>query len=404
MEPREPKIPSIFEAIDRWREHCLSRPKGHYKHRRAVVSHLAESLPKTVQTVDQLDKTHIEYFIALLLRQHKTSTLIVYVSAIRIFLQWLSIEYGTPLITVVSKSSPRQRRTHAPKILPVLKVKGNPDTNVLEEWLLYIGGLSENTKLLYKRMVLNLISKSGYKTVDELEPLEIRNYINKLLSNGLKKSSLNNTVTAFRSFGQFLAETYTIPNPCANLKKFRVSSYHQPFITHEQYDRILASATRRQFDVIQFLAHTGLRATELANLKYENIIDNFSKLRFVGKGDKVRTIPLNDIAREILRRNCNGEKLFILTRDRRNTHRMCKRAGKNAGGIHLAPHMLRRFFGSELVHAGVSLLIVSKLLGHASLQTTERYLKCDSSYLNGATDILALNLLQESSNCKMGGA
>ena len=154
---------------------------------------------------------------------------------------------------------------------------------------------------------------------------------------------------------------------------------YQPFISKEQYEKILASATQRQSDIIKMLANTGLRCSELCGL--ENISPNLSSLRICGKGSKIRTIPCNQTTKEILSRTMNFPK------NRKSIYNICRQAGKKSG-FHLAPHMLRRFFATSLLNKGVSLLIISRLLGHASIQTTEIYLKLDSSYLSGATDVL----------------
>jgi integrase/recombinase XerD len=410
-------------VIEEWNNYCRSHNKPvQYC---SAISQFPWSLPDSVQTVQEIKKEHIENYVVSLLRECTNSTLNVYLPAVRGFLKWLSKEYGTPLIVIKSRSSLRQHRLSLPKPpkppkpvkprrippppkpLPVIRARQNPDSNVLEEWLLYIQGLAEHTRYYYKRLVLDFVATLPDKPIEELETSQIRNYINRLLLKGQKNSTVNNSVTVLRVFGRFLAETYGIANPAANLKKFKVGAYHQPFISRQQYEKILAVATQRQSDIIQLLAHTGLRVSELASLKYENITENFSAIRFVGKGSKMRTVPLNNTAREILARHCKNETLINFPKNRKTIYRYCQRAGKlvnfpktkqgigyicrttgRQAGIPLAPHMLRRFFASQLVDRGVSLLIVSKLLGHASIQTTERYLKVDSSFLNGATDIL----------------
>jgi len=156
---------------------------------------------------------------------------------------------------------------------------------------------------------------------------------------------------------------------------------YQPFISRQEYLKVLESATQRESDIIKLLANTGLRCSELAELKSDNINPNLSSIRIQGKGGKVRTIPCNQTVREILSRNINFPK------NRKSIYNICRKAG-NRIGIKLAPHILRRYFATQLLDKGVSLLIISRLLGHASIQTTELYLKLDSSYLSGATDCL----------------
>jgi len=129
------------------------------------------------------------------------------------------------------------------------------------------------------------------------------------------------------------------------------------------------------------LAHTGLRCSELCSLRPENLSPNLSSITIQGKGGKIRTIPCNQTVKECLSRNIH------LPKNRKSIYNICKNSGKKLN-INLSPHMCRRYFATSLLAAGVSLLIIQKLLGHSSCQVTERYLCLDSSYLYGATDCL----------------
>jgi len=77
---------------------------------------------------------------------------------------------------------------------------------------------------------------------------------------------------------------------------------HRPFISKKDLDKILLNATQKEADIIQMLAHTGMRCSELAGLKPENISPNLSSITIQGKGGKVRTIPCNQTVKEILSR------------------------------------------------------------------------------------------------------
>lgn len=407
-----------------WRVYCQHYKASSYYYR-PIITGLVKSLPETVQAIEQISTTHIENFIVLLLRKYSTKTITNYLSGIRGFLRWVSEEYETPLITIERQSNLRRhrlslpkpvkppkpvnpklvslrkprpikpRRTPTPKILPVLKVEGKPGCNAIEEWFNHIRSLSPTTQDYYRRVITLFLKflPEDVKGIEQLCTAYIEQYIDNLFDK-YKKSHINNHVSALKGFHKWLARNYGIPNHGEKVRKLRPNTPYQPFINRQQYEAILASAKPLEADVIQFLAHTGLRVSEFAKLRFENINENFSSIRFSGKGDKVRTAPLNSIAREILKRHSNGEQLIKLPKSRRYAYNLCSDAGKRAE-IYLAPHVLRRYYASSLVERGVSLLIVSKLLGHASIQTTERYLKVDASYLNGATDILVEEPEQE---------
>jgi len=257
-------------------------------------------------------------------------------------------------------------------------------SNAISDWLGAISHHSKNTQLYYKRNILEFLDVVGDKPITKLSSAEIKNFLQKKLWI-MKKSSVNTIVTSIRSFFRFAAERYDIPNPAENIKKFKPDPYHQPFITKANYEKVLASATQQQKDVVQFLAMTGLRCSELAGLEYKNITENFSAIRFTGKCQRQRTVPLNATARAILARHCKGETIINLPKSEKNIYFLCKRAGLRVGEK-LAPHMLRRFFATELMKHGKSLLEVSFLMGHSSIRTTEIYLHIQASFCS--TDCL----------------
>lgn len=258
-------------------------------------------------------------------------------------------------------------------------------SKAFSEWGLHIQHLADGTRYYYLKAVGDFLSSIPDKPCNKVKSSDIQAFVNKKLWTN-KKSSVNKIVIALRRFCFFMAQNYGIPNPAENIKSFKKDHPYQPFINRTQYEKILASAEPLESDVIRLLACSGMRASELAGLRFENISENFSSIRFTGKGGKERSIPLNATMREILsRRTENG---FInLPKSRRHIYYLCTKAGKRAE-IYLAPHMLRRYFASQLVGRGVSLLIASKLLGHSSVRTTEIYLHLDSSFLAGSTDVL----------------
>lgn len=247
-----------------------------------------------------------------------------------------------------------------------------------KEWFFDIQNLSKDTQQYYQRAVLAFTLELPKKYISSITPADIRNYLTKF-SWDHKNSTVNNHLVALKSWFSFLAENYEISNIAQAIKKRKIEMPYQPFISKEQYEKILASATQRESDIIKLLANTGLRCSELCGL--EHINPNLSSIRIQGKGCKIRTIPCNQTVREILSRNIN------LPKNRKSIYNICKNAGDKAK-VHLAPHILRRFFATQLLNKGVSLLIISRLLGHSSVQTTELYLKLDSSFLQGSTDCL----------------
>jgi len=249
----------------------------------------------------------------------------------------------------------------------------------VEEWLISISSLAYTTRNYYKRTILEFTIDLPKKYIYQISSKDIRQYLTKFRWENHKASTTNTHLMALKAFCRFLVDNYGVQNVSQSIKKLKEEMPHQPFINREQYLKVLESATQRESDIIKLLANLGLRASELCGL--EHISPNLSSIRIQGKGGKIRTIPCNQTVREILSRNIN------LPKNRKSIYNICKNAGDKVK-VHLAPHILRRFFATSLLEKRISLLIISRLLGHSSVQTTELYLKLDSSYLSGATDVL----------------
>jgi len=159
-------------------------------------------------------------------------------------------------------------------------------------------------------------------------------------------------------------------------------------------------AVRDQAMVILFL-NTGLRVSELCGLVLGSITisERKGEIRVMGKGEKARTVPLNNTARSVL-----GEWLDLRpeTEDQRQdvfvgkkgepitpsgVHRRLSELGRRAG-IDLSAHTLRHTFAKNLVDAGVTLEKVASLLGHSSLDTTRVYTTPGKSDLEKAVRAL----------------
>lgn len=254
-----------------------------------------------------------------------------------------------------------------------------PVSVATDAFFAHIQGLSVHTQQYYCRAVNNFTVEFPKKYVADYSSVDIDRYLNKFAW-GRKNSTVNNHLVALKSFFRFLSENYNITNIAASIKKRKKNIPHRPFISKKDLDKILAVATQHQKDIILMLCMTGMRCSELCNLQPENIAPNLSSITVQGKG-KIRTIPCNQTVKEILSRSIHFPK------NRKSVYIICKKAGKKVGK-NLPPHCLRRFFATSLLHAGVSLLIIQKCLGHASIQTTEIYLGLSSSFLLGATDCL----------------
>ena len=190
---------------------------------------------------------------------------------------------------------------------------------------------------------------------------------------------------------------YIEKNPAKSIKRFRIPEKLPVFLSKLEYQQLLNTIDDDDYrDVIEFAANTGLRQMEILTLQRNQFNENariilLDNQNHTTKSKRVRTIPLNSKAFEILTRRV-GIQLF--TRNSRlispdHLQEKFRKYVKSAGiDRKITFHSLRHSFASWLVQAGVSIYEVSKLLGHADIETTQIY-----AHLRGDDLRRAVNLL-----------
>jgi integrase/recombinase XerD len=166
-------------------------------------------------------------------------------------------------------------------------------------------------------------------------------------------------------------------------------------LTEEEVEALLAAPEvddplgNRDRSMLEVLYATGLRVSELVNLKSSQVNMNQGVLRIVGKGDRERLIPLGEEAVGWLQKFMSGPRLEILLERQteylfptRRGDRMTRQAfwhiikryaRKAVIDKELSPHTLRHAFATHLLFDGADLRVVQMLLGHSDLSTTQIY-------------------------------
>lgn len=155
----------------------------------------------------------------------------------------------------------------------------------------------------------------------------------------------------------------------------------------------------RDRSVLEILYGSGLRVSEVCGLSINSVDMSRSQLRVMGKGSKERLVPMNDHARDALKRWMktrnelttpqSGTALFLSSRgaalSRRDVVRLLDAAGKRVGlsaGTH--PHALRHSFATHLMDNGADTRSIQELLGHSDASTTQRYTHVSKERLKAA--------------------
>jgi integrase/recombinase XerD len=177
-------------------------------------------------------------------------------------------------------------------------------------------------------------------------------------------------------------------------------------VTREEIEKILAFPDRktaegkRDLAVLELLYSSGLRASELTNIRPSDFLGNATTLRVKGKGGKERIVPVGKTAREAINvyqqdvyREWNPgfavEALFLEAKgrplSRQSLWRIVSETGVAVGiSRKISPHMIRHSFASHLREAGMNLRYLQAILGHSDISTTQIYTHVEETRLREA--------------------
>lgn len=220
-------------------------------------------------------------------------------------------------------------------------------------------------------------------SVSEEELLSLCRAAQKRWSTTLAPSSRNRKAATLKSFLGWLHEQGTLERELAAL-------IHAPKVPvrlphHISVDEAMAVLSRlesegelRDLVLILLLYGGGLRVSEACQLRWSSVSDDYRTLRIRGKGGKERIVALPQMASRALRRlKTSSGAEFVLGPDgltTRKAYDLVRKAGSRAGLLKpLNPHALRHSFATHLLSSGANLRTLQELMGHSTLQATQRY-------------------------------
>jgi integrase/recombinase XerD len=271
-------------------------------------------------------------------------------------------------------------------------------------------GLSRNSLDAYTRDLAAFRTWSERLTGGDIPQAEVLSkYVNHLYNRNLSGRSIARHLSAIRSLFQFLlAEEQIAVDPTEHLSSPKQWSTIPKFLNREQIEKLIAapdcgkSTGLRDRAMLELLYATGIRVTELIQLRMSNLDTGLGLVRVTGKGNKQRIVPVHATAlqaistyvsqgRPALLKGKPTPYLFITARGAAMTRQAfwssIKLNGKKAGIFHdLSPHVLRHTFATHLLEGGADLRSLQTMLGHADLSTTEIYTHVVRSRLRDTLD------------------
>ena len=259
-------------------------------------------------------------------------------------------------------------------------------------------GLSNNTIDAYRRDLLAFASWLKEDSVDltGASREDILRYQGIRLREGRKARSEARLLSSLRRFYRYLCrEEIRESDPTAKIVTPRIGRTLPSSLTEQEVEALLAEPDcgvplgLRDRAMLEVLYASGLRVSELVNLKVEQVNMRQGLVRCVGKGNKERLVPLGEIALDWLQRyllearaelllGSATDDLFPTRRGKAMTRQafwyLIKRYAMQASIVKpLSPHTLRHAFATHLLNHGADLRVVQLLLGHADLSTTQIY-------------------------------
>ena len=282
----------------------------------------------------------------------------------------------------------------------------NKDIEKYLDYLKYERKLSDNT---YKSYSDNLKKFNEYfkdKNILSLDANEIRDF---LYQDDIHARTRAHYLTVINSFYNYLLSNDIIKEvPTQTIKLPRLDKKLPEYLTIEEIDKLFNIVPTKPIDyrniaMLETIYATGMRVSELVNLKVSDIDFNEDLIRVMGKGSKERIVPINETSENALKIYINEHRNYLLkTNDSEyvfinNFGKKISRVGffkiikalckENGIDKNVSPHTLRHSFATHLLNNGADLRIIQELLGHSNLTTTQIYshlsnLKLKNDYKN----------------------
>jgi integrase/recombinase XerC len=257
--------------------------------------------------------------------------------------------------------------------------------------LKYERRLSPHTQLAYKKDLSDwstyLAGEMGVDQLPEVNASQIRSWLASLRASGISSRSIVRKISALKSFYKFLLRKGVVEkNPLVQISSPKVSKSLPVFIREEE----AAPEDWRGFNarlLVTFFYYTGMRLSELINLKEEQLELSRSQLKVLGKGNKERIIPLHadliTLIKEYIQKKqyqlTSTEPYLLLTESGKKLYpryawQLVNQVLGAATTVQKkSPHVLRHSFATHLLNNGADLNAVKELLGHSSLAATQVY-------------------------------
>jgi len=282
--------------------------------------------------------------------------------------------------------------------------------DLIEIFLNYLSvekGVSSNTIESYKNDLIfyqNYLKEKGIDSFLKVNRQDISDFMLKQKEKNLSASSISRRLSCLKTFYRFLLREKIISSdPTEAMQSPKLWKKVPDTLNIEEIERLIAQPNIRtkigirDKAILDMMYATGMRVSEVVNLKLEQLNLEMGFLRCIGKGNKERIIPLGRYACDAIKRYLEmsrgfllGEKqseyLFLNRRgypiSRQGLWKIIKKYARMAGiKKPVRPHIIRHSFATHLLERGADLRSVQEMLGHSDISTTQVYTHINKDYL-----------------------
>ncbi len=268
--------------------------------------------------------------------------------------------------------------------------------------------LSENSISSYQSDLIKLFDFLESEEINDLNAVKYKHltmYFELQRDEGINSATVGRYASSIKGFFLFmLQEGYVEKNPAINLKSTKIARGLPTVLSFDEVEKILDLPNTndklglRDKAILELLYSSGLRVSELLNLKISDLFFDDEVIRVLGKGSKQRIVPIGKSAinwiteylrkvRPLLEKRAKSGNLIFLNSkgsklSRMSIWKIVKKYSEEAKiekEVH--PHTFRHSFATHLLEGGADLRAVQEMLGHSDISTTQIYTHIDREYV-----------------------
>ena len=267
----------------------------------------------------------------------------------------------------------------------------NENLENYRNYLKYERAYSDNTVGAYMND-LNKYEEFLKKDILESDTEDLERYL-KYIKN-LESTTVAHKITSIKSYFNYNIKRGIVSvNPADKVSRPKLTKHLPEYLTEEEVGKLLDVELKSPYDyrnktILELLYSSGIRISELVNIKTPNYDSEECLIRIMGKGSKERIVPLGDYAINIMNDYMNNYRplinkkhtdyVFVNNRGDKISRQFIfkvikKEALKKGIKKDISPHTLRHTFATHLLKNGADLRIIQELLGHENISTTQIY-------------------------------